>query len=213
MVARGLDWWISSLRASRASHTPSLGGGGVPPTRGISGPTPPESLAKYDPVSRCWKTFQESLLTDFSVGSLVISSRWGIVRDGEFSPLPTPARRISGNGSGLWPTPTVGGGGQTLPEGTTPTGQTPDGRKQTVCLERYVLQVERKQWPTPTKHGNYNRKGASPTSGDGLATAVGGRLNPDWTEWLMGWPIGWTGLAPLATDKFQRWCAAHGVSL
>lgn len=49
----------------------------------------------------------------------------------------------------MWPTPTVGGGGETLPEGTTPTGQTPDGRKQTVCLERYVKQVERGMWPTP----------------------------------------------------------------
>src|SRR5690606_6360852 len=27
-------------------------------------------------------------------------------------------------------------------------------------------------WPTPTVNGNYNRKGASKTSGDGLATAV-----------------------------------------
>ena len=27
-------------------------------------------------------------------------------------------------------------------------------------------------WPTPTVHGNYNRKGASATSGDGLATFV-----------------------------------------
>lgn len=72
----------------------------------------------------------------------------------------------------LWPTPTCGGGGQTLPEGTTPTGRTPEGRKQTVCLERAVQQVERGIWPTPTVKGNYNRKGASQKAGDGLATAV-----------------------------------------
>jgi DNA (cytosine-5)-methyltransferase 1 len=29
-----------------------------------------------------------------------------------------------------------------------------------------------RSWPTPTVYGNYNRKGLSPTSGDGLATAV-----------------------------------------
>jgi hypothetical protein len=28
-----------------------------------------------------------------------------------------------------------------------------------------------------------------------------GTLNPLWVEWLMGWPIGWTGLLPLGTDK------------
>lgn len=31
------------------------------------------------------------------------------------------------------------------------------------------------------------------------------RLNPYWVEWLMGWPIGWTDLRPLATDKFRSW--------
>lgn len=49
--------------------------------------------------------------------------------------------------------------------------------------------------PTLTVCGNYNRKGASPTSGDGLATAVGGRLNPTWCEWFMGFPLGWTDVA------------------
>jgi hypothetical protein len=136
------------------------------------------------------------------------------------------------------------GGGQTLPEGTTPTGRTPDGRKQTVCLERYAMQVQSGRWPTPTASlgtkggrvtprkgsgggtlieavslrtwatptvkGNYNRKGASKKAGDGLATQVGGQLNPRWVEWLMGWPIGWTSLQPLETDKFQQWLDAHG---
>jgi DNA (cytosine-5)-methyltransferase 1 len=79
--------------------------------------------------------------------------------------------------------------------------------------------------PTPTVCGNYNRKGASATSGVGLSTYVknlptpkardfksgkqkvvrhsldlnvlvqqedGGPLNPEWVEWLMGWPIGHT---------------------
>lgn len=95
-------------------------------------------------------------------------------------------------------------------------------------------------WPTPTVCGNYNRKGSSHTSGDGLATAVAnwpmptssenkyrlggdsqqsnslgaitrreslnqgknGQLNPDWVEWLMGWPIGWTSLEPMESKAF-----------
>lgn len=108
--------------------------------------------------------------------------------------------------------------------------------------------------PTLTVSGNYNRKGASETSGDGLATVVarlptlratdgercgrvevmeyrqenrrttvqrlrsavtepehlGGTLNPDWCEWFMGWPIGWTASEPLETDKFQQWLLGHG---
>ena len=27
---------------------------------------------------------------------------------------------------------------------------------------------------------------------------AGGHLNPDWVEWLMGWPVGWTSLDPLS---------------
>jgi hypothetical protein len=95
-------------------------------------------------------------------------------------------------------------------------------------------------WPTPTVCGNYNKAGLSAKSGDGLATAVakwmtpnsrdwkdtgpiqgnrkspnlgtqvGGSLNPTWVEWLMGWPLGWTDCAPLATDKFRQWRQQHG---
>jgi hypothetical protein len=47
-----------------------------------------------------------------------------------------------------------------------------------------------------------------------LAQAVrlgqgGGRLNPAWVEWLMGWPIGWTDCAPSGTGRFRRWLRRH----
>jgi DNA (cytosine-5)-methyltransferase 1 len=45
-----------------------------------------------------------------------------------------------------------------------------------------------------------------------LNAVVGGPLNPEWGEWLMGWPIGWTDLRPLETDKFQQWSSSHGKS-
>lgn len=36
-------------------------------------------------------------------------------------------------------------------------------------------------------------------------------LNPEWVEWLMGWPLGWTSvLQPLATDRFREWQQQHG---
>lgn len=96
-------------------------------------------------------------------------------------------------------------------------------------------------WPTPTVKGNHNRTGLSVKSGDGLATAVarwptplasdgcgpggqakrrspglphhaGGPLNPTWVEWLMGWPLGWTGLEPVETESCRLWLRAHGAS-
>ena len=42
---------------------------------------------------------------------------------------------------------------------------------------------------------------------------AGGSLNPTWVEWLMGWPLGWTDLEPLETDKFQGWQQSHSPSL
>jgi hypothetical protein len=36
------------------------------------------------------------------------------------------------------------------------------------------------------------------------------QLNPAWVEWLMGWPIGWTDLGALGTDKFRQWLHSHG---
>jgi hypothetical protein len=41
---------------------------------------------------------------------------------------------------------------------------------------------------------------------------AGGQQSPMWTEWFMGWPIGWSGCEPLATDKFQQWLDSHGIS-
>lgn len=45
-----------------------------------------------------------------------------------------------------YPSPTTPSGGQTYPEGTSTTGQTPDGRKVQVTLE---LVVQAAGWPTP----------------------------------------------------------------
>jgi hypothetical protein len=43
------------------------------------------------------------------------------------------------------------------------------------------------------------------------AIPAGGKLNPTWVEWLMGWPLGWTDLKPLEMDKFQQWQQQHGI--
>ena len=33
----------------------------------------------------------------------------------------------------------------------------------------------------------------------------GGQLNPDWVEWLMGWPISWTSLRPMSKEDYEEW--------
>ena len=122
--------------------------------------------------------------------------------------------RISETDSLLWPTPTQDTGERTkkYQQGGT------------------SLSMAVKTWPTPrvsdTEGGivkNVEMKdGAfSRVNKDGVRWGVklkdavshtesGGQLNPMWVEWLMGWPIGWTDLKPLAMDKFQEWLKLHG---
>jgi hypothetical protein len=38
----------------------------------------------------------------------------------------------------------------------------------------------------------------------------GGRHNPEFSEWLMGWPMRWTATEPLAMAKFHEWQQQHG---
>jgi hypothetical protein len=50
---------------------------------------------------------------------------------------------------------------------------------------------------------------------EGLRTSLNDPLyiHPDFAEWMMGWPIEWTGLHPLEMDKFHLWLQQHGESL
>ena len=38
------------------------------------------------------------------------------------------------------------------------------------------------------------------------------KIHPEAFEWMMGWPIGWTELRPLATARFQLWLQQHSES-
>ena len=44
----------------------------------------------------------------------------------------------------------------------------------------------------------------------GLAARLGGPPHPEYLEWMMGWPIGWTELSPLEMDGYQEWLDLHG---
>lgn len=87
-------------------------------------------------------------------------------------------------------------------------------------------------WPTPKASpsgADYARAGRPKSGGDDLATAVArmtqkgqsAALNPEWVEWLMGWPLGWSdarawssgltpGLGQLNRETFRRFSVDHG---
>ena len=184
------------------------------------------SFVKYDPDLSLWKTHQCSLLGDLDE-FLETWPQWGLMRDGECWEQRTLERRIRGTESGLSPngvdsfhTPNTTGldGGSNSRRALRkkmglPTPNSRDWKDgQTAGNRKSPGLGVVAHWATPTVCGNYNRKGLSKTSGDGLATQAGGKLNPTWVAWLMGWPLGWTNLKPLEMDKSHCAPQQHGES-
>lgn len=148
-------------------------------------------VVNYDPDSFSWKTSQLSLfggLTEFCWSSL----RWGMIRDGRLYQPQSLEPHTSENDGSYLPTPTA-----------TEYGVNQSASTNAKARPSLSTMARKNLWPTPTVCGNYNRKGASKTSGDGLATVAGGPLNPKWVEWLMGYPLGWTELKDWAIQWFR----------
>jgi hypothetical protein len=59
--------------------------------------------------------------------------------------------------------------------------------------------------PTPTTQDGSNNCGPSQVDRNSLNATVGGPLNPEWVEWLQGFPRGWTSLEPLSKEAFDDW--------
>jgi DNA (cytosine-5)-methyltransferase 1 len=72
-------------------------------------------------------------------------------------------------------------------------------------LKPDVGNAEKQMWPTPS--ASEGKACTDPVRGTQnqmmlnqvvrVENPTGGQLNPDWVEWLMGWPLYWTSLAPL----------------
>lgn len=182
------------------------------------------SLAKFDPVSRSLKTAQLSLIEDLT-GCSPILPRWGSMRNGECYPQPMLELLTCEKESGFWPTPCADDTADRavpnsvhLTKNGLPKYVGPDGVKSMMRLSQAV-----KMWPTPAASdaNKWSNQTLEERKQKGqqvrLSTAVspeggrGGLLNPQWEEWLMGWPIGWTKLERLGTDKSLYARLQHSV--
>ena len=139
------------------------------------------SLARCSPPASGWKTRQCSLF-----GGLTEFSgtwpRWGMMHDGELFQRDTPGHLINGNDAGFLPTPKAS-------DYKVDVNDSGEYARRTVAAgfqDALPFWIKRR-WP--------GRRGVT---------------NLDFVDWLMGWPIGWSALAPLAMDRFQQWRQWHG---
>lgn len=109
--------------------------------------------------------------------------------------------------------------GMTLEETTAIAGRDPRKAQGKIPAMNYPTPVASEgadcgsRWPALArldKGGRIQRRMATMQLPETLTTEKAA-LNPAWVEWLMGWPIGWTDLQPLETDRFPRWLRSHGA--
>ena len=144
-------------------------------------------LAKFDPVTSLWKTAQCSLIED-SIECLETFPKWGLMRNGELWEQTSLAHPIDEKEFGYLPTPTA----------------SDQYNGNTKGIEYRNKRIIRTSQTTGTEFG------AKLTDFYRLINGV--NLHPNFAEWMMGWPQGWTELRPAGTAKFQKWQQQHGES-
>lgn len=186
----GVEKWISSLPDSPVNH-------GVPQakkkgskTKDGSGMILKESFAKFNQDSYSWKMSQASLTGDYlrflspfpKSGSMLSGALY------ERQRLEQIINETDFSFSHMFPTPNAS-----------------DGMRTNLTHQRGnpTLLGAVQMFPTPTTQDSENNCGPSQLKRNTLPlnAVAGGKLNPEWVEWLMGWPIGWTDLEPAGMES------------
>ena len=213
----------SSVEDSPASQLVVLGKGKAKKMKGGSGRNSAESFAAFGPNGCLSKMYRGCYLLTLE-GSLLeyceTFPKAGMMRNGILYRLPALELHTSEKECSLWRTPNS----KVIDAKSTVvklTGRTP--KDPQVGLADQVLAAECGMWPTPTKSDGGGGPGCSGRDGgenlrtavqsfptpaardyrgpnrngnmaDQLPNVIGGSLNADWVELLMGFSRGWTDL-------------------
>jgi len=184
-ASRGVESWISSLRACRANPTPSLAGGALKQTSATCGPPSSECSTKCAPPWSSLRTSQRSF-SGFDRSASDYAS-WVTSLRREYSQRLRSARRTAGRGCSYsrneYPTPAVNAR-------TNRGGQNPEGP------ERPSLETWAKDWPTPNAHEG-RRPGSDATS------TQGANLKRDAEAWATPQARDWRSEQHQKTDEEQ----------
>ena len=173
------DWWTSSLAATRANRSVPSVSDSEPMTQDTSGRFCAEQFELFDQVESSLKTSKDTYRLD-SPRYSAIWTKMVTEQRGEYSARLKSARatRESGRTSSPngWATPRSSDWNTASPE------RVNGNATEFAQLREQVLS-------SPPDPANRNSTGKNP-----------GRLSPNWTEQLMGVPVGWTQLPIEWTD-------------
>ena len=151
------------------------------------------------------KTYQPFVVEDWTKFSGA-SLRSGTMRNGTVYPLPPLAPLTVGTESGLWPTPTANSSNQCSVDAGLKEAERlhPQGRWTLMSQIAAETIHGHRMWPTPDASPHKYRLAGDSQQSRSLNGIHGGKLNPTWVEWLMGFPLDWTDLKHWATRSSRK---------
>lgn len=175
-----------------------VGKEGLMESEAVCGANTQELLAKSGRDIALSKTAPSLSASGLSVSSQTLP-KWGMFQNGELSVLDTLLTPIKETESGYWPTPNCM---DALPL-----------RSREALIKQFTTTRKGRTKPANLREAVHPACYPANLNNAGMYEQAksGGQLNPNWEEWLMGWPIGWTELSALETDKFQQWLDLHGI--
>jgi len=171
----------------------------------------PAYVAEFDRGTSSWRTRQRLLLGGWEQFSGNFP-KWGMMRSGVVYQRQMSELHTAGTDGGVSAeTQKTGGwGGTKFPTPMASDGKMLGGLRSNLRRDGFSLGVYTRIFHSPeqSRFIKSHKRIIKPKEAVELMQRhpemkiSGGKLNPDWVEWLMGWPIGWTDLKPLGTDRF-----------
>lgn len=216
---------IALLEDFPASRSVSQANGKGKPTSDSFGENLIASLEKLDRVGLLLKTYLDSSVSHLTTYLPI----WKVKATGAsrlYIQLRLSVRPTDGKGSSLWPTATS----QDYKDGTTkscanvpvncllgrsvplgklcPTPDCSDRRSAKSKQQGLSNAVKGQNWPTPREF--MYKDSTTDRNKSNIGEKVGGQLNPDWVEILMGFPVGWTDIDCEEPLPWPGWPALMG---